>query len=86
MNNPRIIFADEPTGNLDSKTGATILDLFRELSQQGRTIVLVTHDGNIADQTPRRIEICDGHIIEGGGDATGTESLTSSGMNGGAAA
>jgi putative ABC transport system ATP-binding protein len=77
VNNPRIIFADEPTGNLDSKTGATILELFRELSSQGRTIVLVTHDGNIADQTPRRIEICDGQIVHGssgcsapvGGDA-----------------
>jgi putative ABC transport system ATP-binding protein len=63
VNNPRIIFADEPTGNLDSKTGATILELFRELSSQGRTIVLVTHDGNIADQTPRRIEISDGRIV-----------------------
>ena len=63
VNNPRIIFADEPTGNLDSKTGATILELFRELSSQGRTIVLVTHDGQIADQTPRRIEICDGRIV-----------------------
>lgn len=64
VNNPRIIFADEPTGNLDSKTGATILDLFSELSRQGRTIVLVTHDAQIANQTPRRIEICDGRIVD----------------------
>jgi len=64
VNNPRIIFADEPTGNLDSKTGATILELFSELSQQGRTIVLVTHDVQIASQTPRQIEICDGRIVE----------------------
>ena len=63
VNDPRIIFADEPTGNLDSKTGATILELFRELSQQGRTIVLVTHDNQIAAQTPRRIEIRDGKIV-----------------------
>ena len=64
VNNPRIIFADEPTGNLDSKTGATILELFSELSQQGRTIVLVTHDVQIANQTPRQVEICDGRIVE----------------------
>jgi ABC-type lipoprotein export system ATPase subunit len=65
VNDPRIIFADEPTGNLDSHTGATILELFRELSQQGRTIVLVTHDSKIASQTPRRIEISDGRIVSG---------------------
>jgi putative ABC transport system ATP-binding protein len=64
VNSPRIIFADEPTGNLDSKTGAAILALFRELSQQGSTIVLVTHDDKIAAQTPRRIEIKDGRIVQ----------------------
>jgi putative ABC transport system ATP-binding protein len=63
VNDPRIIFADEPTGNLDSVTGATILEMFRELSCQGRTIVLVTHDNNIAGQTNRRIEIRDGKIV-----------------------
>ena len=62
VNSPRIIFADEPTGNLDSHTGDAILSLFRKLSQEGRTIVLVTHDPEIAAVTPRRIEIRDGRI------------------------
>ena len=63
VNDPKIVFADEPTGNLDSSTGASILRLFRELSEQGRTIVLVTHDTDIADNAPRRIEIRDGKIV-----------------------
>jgi putative ABC transport system ATP-binding protein len=62
VNSPRIVFADEPTGNLDSHTGEAILQLFRTLSQEGRTIVLVTHDPEIAAVTPRRIEIRDGKI------------------------
>jgi putative ABC transport system ATP-binding protein len=62
VNSPRIVFADEPTGNLDSHTGDAILQLFRKLSQEGRTIVLVTHDPEIAAVTPRRIEIRDGKI------------------------
>ena len=62
VNNPKIVFADEPTGNLDSHTGEVILELFRKLSQEGRTIALVTHDPEIAAVTPRRIEIRDGKI------------------------
>jgi putative ABC transport system ATP-binding protein len=64
VNNPKIIFADEPTGNLDSHTGEAILILFRKLSQEGRTIALVTHDPEIAAVTPRRIEIRDGKIAK----------------------
>jgi putative ABC transport system ATP-binding protein len=64
VNNPKIVFADEPTGNLDSHTGEAILDLFRNLSQMGRTIALVTHDPEIAAVTPRRIEIRDGKIAK----------------------
>jgi len=65
VNQPKIIFGDEPTGNLDSSTGESILALFKELSQQGRTVVLVTHDNGIAARTPRRIEIRDGKIVSG---------------------
>ncbi|XHR30001.1 MAG: ABC transporter ATP-binding protein [Chthoniobacteraceae bacterium] len=65
VNTPKIVFADEPTGNLDSKTGETILTLFRELAESGCTIVIVTHDNNIASRLPRRIEMRDGLIRVG---------------------
>jgi putative ABC transport system ATP-binding protein len=64
VNRPKIVFADEPTGNLDSHTGEAILELFRKLSAEGRTIALVTHDPEIAAVTPRQIEIRDGRIAE----------------------
>ena len=62
VNEPRILLADEPTGNLDSRTAATILDLFTELNRQGRTIVLVTHDPKIAAYSRRQIHVMDGRI------------------------
>ena len=61
--NPAMVFADEPTGNLDTKTGAQIMDLFKELNKAGHTIILVTHDKDIAAQTKRQIEIRDGRIL-----------------------
>jgi putative ABC transport system ATP-binding protein len=64
VNTPRILFADEPTGNLDSHTGELILEMFRKLNREGRTIILVTHDPEIAAVTPRRIEIRDGKIAK----------------------
>lgn len=76
VNNPKIIFADEPTGNLDSTTGATILEMFRELSAQGSTIVLVTHDNNIANKAPRRIEIHDGKIVHDGAHSSAHGAIT----------
>ena len=62
VNDPKIIFADEPTGNLDTNTGEKILQMFDKLHTEGRTVMLVTHDPEIAAVTPRRIEIRDGKI------------------------
>ena len=64
VNDPKIIFADEPTGNLDTHTGEVILALFRRLSHEGRTVILVTHNPEIAAVTPRRIEIRNGKIAD----------------------
>ncbi len=62
-NNPRIIFADEPTGNLDSKSGKKIMKILQSLNKKGITIVMVTHDPQIAKQTKRKIFIKDGKIV-----------------------
>jgi putative ABC transport system ATP-binding protein len=64
VNNPSLILADEPTGNLDSKTGEIVLETFRQLNEQGRTIILITHEKYIAETTKRIISIKDGEIIE----------------------
>ncbi len=65
VNNPSIILADEPTGNLDTKTGEIVLDTFQRLnSEQGRTIVLITHERYVAEHADRIIHIRDGEIIE----------------------
>ena len=61
---PSIFLADEPTGNLDQKTGRQIMDLFHELHRQGSTIVLITHDEGVAAQAERSIRIMDGHVEE----------------------
>ena len=62
VNKPSIIFADEPTGNLDSQTGDDVMNLFKELNSQGQTIILITHEEDIAKQSKRIINIKDGLI------------------------
>ena len=64
VSNPPLILADEPTGNLDSKSGVEIMNILRELHAGGNTIVLITHDNNIAMQAKRIIRIQDGEIVE----------------------
>jgi len=63
-NNPHLILADEPTGNLDSKSGSEIMTIIKELNERGNTVVLITHDPNIAAQAKRIVRIKDGRILE----------------------
>ena len=63
VNNPALILADEPTGNLDSKTAAEIVSIFQQLNQEGITVVIITHEADIASQTQRIIRLHDGEII-----------------------
>lgn len=64
VTNPEVLLADEPTGNLDSKTGAEIIKLFHTLNKAGRTIILITHDPNIAQQANRVISLKDGEVVK----------------------
>jgi len=62
IGNPEVILADEPTGNLDSRMGAEIMDILQQLNREGTTIVMVTHDEKIAHQTDRIIRMADGKL------------------------
>ncbi|WP_026490937.1 MULTISPECIES: ABC transporter ATP-binding protein [unclassified Butyrivibrio] len=63
--NPTILLADEPTGALDQKTGAQIIELFHQLNEEGRTIIMITHDRHIAEHASRIVRILDGELSEG---------------------
>jgi putative ABC transport system ATP-binding protein len=63
VNKPRVIFADEPTGNLDSKSGNEIIGLFESLHSEGVTIIIVTHDPRIAERAPRKLVLEDGALV-----------------------
>ena len=69
-NNPTILLADEPTGSLDQSTGKQVMELFTELNKEGRTMIMITHDANIATYANRIVKILDGYLSEGDeGDA-----------------
>lgn len=69
VNQPRLILADEPTGNLDTGSGKEIINLFEELGKQGHTVVVITHDHGIAERTHRIIKLRDGLVVDGNGPA-----------------
>ena len=77
VNSPSILLADEPTGNLDSKTGVEIIDLFRRLHESGNTIILITHEADVAAHAGRVIQIRDGQVEKDIRHLQGEESATS---------
>jgi putative ABC transport system ATP-binding protein len=64
VNDPPIVFGDEPTGNLDTRTSVEIMDIFQELNREGKTIVMVTHEMDIAEHATRIIRFKDGVVVE----------------------
>ena len=63
VNNPKIIFADEPTGNLDSKSGLQVMRIFQKLNEEGHTVILVTHETFTAEHAKRILRMVDGKIV-----------------------
>jgi putative ABC transport system ATP-binding protein len=76
VHEPAIVLADEPTGNLDSRSSEAIMDLLHDLNRHGTTIVVITHDSEVASSLPRRITIRDGRIESDSGARAGAETLT----------
>ena len=72
IGNPPLLLADEPTGNLDSASGATIVELLHELNRQGTTVVVITHDPDLAARLPRRIAVRDGVVVSDSGQRSGS--------------
>jgi putative ABC transport system ATP-binding protein len=66
INDPVLLLADEPTGNLDTDTGDEVLALIDDLHQQGRSVVMITHDPDVANRSQRRVDLRDGIIVEAG--------------------
>lgn len=66
VNNPKILLCDEPTGNLDSKTGVLVMKILKKLNEKGKTLIIVTHDSTIAEQADRVVTIRDGQIVQDG--------------------
>jgi putative ABC transport system ATP-binding protein len=64
INHPQILLGDEPTGNLDTKTGGEVLDLLRDLNRKGQTIIVVTHDPRIGNYASRTVHLLDGRTVE----------------------
>ena len=85
MNEPPVLFADEPTGNLDTKSSIEIMNLFTELSNEGITIVMVTHEDDIAAYAKRHLVMRDGHLIKDDGGRLGEAALPVCDGTGGAA-
>jgi putative ABC transport system ATP-binding protein len=64
VSSPSIVLADEPTGNLDTNSGRQVLELLRALNERGTTVVVITHDRDIAQTLPRRLDVRDGRVID----------------------
>ncbi|MBO5521288.1 MAG: ABC transporter ATP-binding protein, partial [Eubacterium sp.] len=71
VNHPRMLLADEPTGALDSASGAQVMDLFQKLNEEGMAVLMITHDSHVAAQASRMVVIRDGQLIQSGGEEIG---------------